>query len=108
MRKRIFAGVFILAVLVGIARLTLGIFVVQPIGALPEGVTVVYWRAGLNLPFIVSPDGFALEATGGVSLLSRGIIMGQLLELLDGRKIVSLPYSHSLYLMSTDGMEFDR
>ena len=108
MRRRVLGCAVFLAVLLVVAPLTLGIFVVQPIGSVPEGTTILYWRAGLDLPFVVSPDGFSYEATGSVSLLSRGIVMARLVDLLDGRKIVALPYSHSLYLISTDGMEFDR
>jgi hypothetical protein len=40
---------------------TTGLFVIQPIGALPEGATVWYWRFDTSLPFISSTDGLLLE-----------------------------------------------
>ena len=108
MRKRVLWGaVLAICLLAGTVRLTLGIFVTQPIGAIPEGATIVYWRAGLSLPFIASADGLALEATGGVSLLSRGIMLGQLADLVTDRALLKLPYSRWLYLRSTGGLEFD-
>ena len=85
-----------------------GFFVIQPIGALPEGATVFYWRAGLNLPFVSSADGILLEQKGSVSLLGRGIVMGRVAETIGDRKIATLPYSSALYMISTGGKEFDR
>ena len=107
-RKQLLWGTLLVTgLLFGAARLTLGIFVTQPIGAVPEGVTVVYWRVGLDLPFIVSADGMALEAAGGVSILARGIFLGQLAETIADRRLANLPYSRWLYLRSTGGREFE-
>ncbi len=78
-----------------------GIFVIQPIGAIPNGVTIVYWRSGLNLPFIASADGL-LDRTGvGVSLLGRGLMLGGLADIIKSRELFRLPYSEILYLWST-------
>src|SRR5581483_9364955 len=84
-----------------------GFFVVQPIGGIPDGTTVLYWRADLNLPFISSADGVLLEKTGSVSILGRAIAVGKIGQLIADRKIVNLPYSRQLYLWSTGGKEFD-
>jgi len=102
-----------LFVLIGVVAVVLfrsfcGIFVVQPIGAIPDGGTIIYWRSGLNMPFIASADGLQQEFDGGVSLLGRGLILAGLTDMLKERKIVSLPYSETLYLWSTDGREYDR
>ena len=80
-----------------------GFFVIQPIGAVPEGATVLYLRAGTNMPFICSVDGFLLEQTGEVSLFARAMTFGVLGKLVVERKIVKLPYSEQLYLVSTGG-----
>lgn len=98
----------IFLVIVGILLSTLGIFVVQPIGAVPEGATIIYFRLGLDLPFISSADGFLLKTTGSVSLLGRGVVLGKIGELISDRKIISLPYNHFLYLISTGGLEFSQ
>ena len=85
-----------------------GFFVVQPIGAIPDGATILYWRADMQLPFVASADGILLEKTGSVSLLGRAIAIGQTAEPIIDRKIMKLPYSRQLYLISTGGKEFDR
>tara|TARA_R110002033_G_scaffold15074_1_gene43223 strand:+ start:2119 stop:2352 length:234 start_codon:yes stop_codon:yes gene_type:complete len=77
---------------------------VQPIGALPEGSTAIVWRES-GEPFFNSADALCLERTGGVSLLCRGMAMGQ--APID-RIILRLPYMGFAYSMSTGGKEFDR
>lgn len=77
-------------------------FSIQPIGAVPEGATIIYFRLGLNTDFVTSADGISLKATGKVSLLSRGIVLAQFSKLIKDRKITVLPYSESLYRFSLD------
>jgi len=84
-----------------------GVFTIQPIGALPEGITVVYHSRGPEMPFFSSPDGLCLEIQGGVSLMCRMVAMGAVDEIAD-RIIVRLPYSDFAYLLSTGGARFDR
>ncbi len=87
-------------------RLFCGIFVIQPIGAIPEGATIAYWRSGLNLPFVASADGL-LDASGaGVSLLGRGVLLGKLAEPIKEREIFRFGYSETLYLWSTGGNKY--
>ncbi len=89
-------------------RLFYGIFVIQPIGAIPDGVTIVYWRSGLKLPFIASADGL-LESSGeGVSLLGRGILLGDLADPIRKREIFRVGYSEALYLWSTGGKKYEK
>jgi hypothetical protein len=84
-----------------------GIFTVQPIGAIPEGVTFIYHSRNPEMPFFGSPDGLCLEMQGSVSLLCRATAMSAVNELTD-RIIVKLPYMHWAYLISTGGLEFDQ
>ena len=81
-----------------------GFYSVQPIGALPEGGTVVVWRQG-DEPFFNSADALCLERTGGVSLMCRAMAMGQ--APMD-RIVLRLPYQAWAYQLSTGGREFDR
>lgn len=90
-----------------VAYKCLGLFVIQPIGAVPEGATIVYWRLGLNLPFVASADSLQLEVQGRVSLLGRGMALAAVAEPIADRKIITLPYSRSLYLHSTGGREYE-
>ena len=107
-RKISLAGGVGLLALVAFVRCFLGVFVIQPIGALPRGATIVYWRHGLGLPFVASADGLLDESGAGVSLLGRGIILGKLAEPVTEREVLRLPYSRTLYLWSTGGKEYDR
>ena len=84
-----------------------GIFVIQPIGAAPNGATILYWRFGLSTSFISSADGILLQTEAGVSLLGRVIILGAMAKVLEDRKIVTLPYSQTVYLISTGGWKFE-
>ena len=105
-KKAITLLVFFLTV--GFVYSTMGLFVVQPIGAIPEGTTVLYWRYDTKLPFISSADGLLLEKGQGVSLFGRGIVLGAIGKLMEERKIMNLPYSKTLYLISTGGKEFEK
>ena len=84
-----------------------GVFTIQPIGALPEGVTIIYHSRNSEMPFFSSPDGMCLKMQGSVTLLCRGMAIGAVEELTD-RIILKLPYSRWAYLRSTGGQEFDR
>jgi len=107
--KKIVIYFFLAAILLIIfCRLYLGIFVVQPIGAIPDGTTIIYWRGNLNLPFVSSPDGLAVKSGAGLSLLSRGIMLGAFIEPIKKRELLALPYSEFLYLWSTDGIQYDK
>jgi|SRR5690554_5202379 len=89
-------------------RFFCGIFVIQPIGAIPEGVTIVYWRTGVNMPFIASADGILDESGEGVNILGRGILIGGLAEPLKEKEIFRFGYSEALYLWSTGGKTYEK
>jgi hypothetical protein len=84
-----------------------GVFVIQPIGAIPEGITIIYHSRNPEMPFFSSPDSLCLQIQEGVSLLCRMAVLGGVEEITD-RVIVRLPYSHWAYLRSTGGLEFDQ
>lgn len=83
-----------------------GVFTIQPIGALPGGITFIYHSRNPNMPLFSSPDGLCLQLEGGVSLLCRMAAINSSSELVD-RIILRLPYSHWAYLRSTNGLEFE-
>jgi hypothetical protein len=96
----------------------LGLFIVHPLGASSEGSTYIYWRPGSELPFISSADGLLLDRAGSkksgepdpdaITLAARGEALSTTSDLVLQRRILKLPYSRELYLMSTDGVELDR
>jgi len=81
------------------------IFVVQPIGAIPDGTTVVISRL-TNVNFIDSPDAICLRRLGKVTLLCRGIVAGRVAQ--EAEIYMRLPYSEWLYTYTTGGLIFDR
>ena len=99
----ILALVIIVFVIVGYTQLTL--FVVPPIGAIPGGKTVVILRLN-KTNFIDSPDAMCERIQGGVSLLCRGVMLTGVLE--KSKILVRLPYSESLYFISTNGNAYSR
>jgi len=86
-----------------------GFFVIQPIGSVPQGITIWYLRANANLklPFISSADGILLKGGVGVSLLSRGLMLSKVLEEINDKIILRFGYSHIMYKISTKGVEFE-
>lgn len=103
MKKLLIAG---LIAFIAIAIYTqISLFVVPPIGALPEGRTVIMLRLN-KTNFVDSPDAMCDRMQGGVSLLCRGMIMAAVVE--KTKIILRLPYSDWLYLISTDGKRFSR
>lgn len=103
-------SIFILLVItlvVGYWMLSPGVFTIQPIGALPDGVTIIYHSRNAEMPFFSSPDGLCLKIQGSVNLLCRAMAMSSATDLAD-RVLIKLPYSRWAYLQSTDGREFDR
>ncbi len=87
------------------AYFSLTVFVIQPIGALPEGRTLVTKRIG-KTRFLDSADSICEREMGGVSLLCRGMMMSKFLK--ETTVYFRLPYSETLYLWSTGGREYGR
>lgn len=84
-----------------------GIFVIQPIGAIPDGTTIVYWRHGTSMPFIASADGLLASKGEGVSLLGRGVVLAALAKPIKEKEIFRLGYSETIYLWSTGGKKYE-
>ncbi len=84
-----------------------GVFTVQPMGALPQGVTFIYHSRNTNMPLFSSPDGMCLESQGYVSLLCRFNALGAYSDL-SNRLILKFPYLQWAYLASTGGREFEQ
>ena len=96
----------ILVVVVGVVAYTqISIFVVQPIGAAPEGRTLVISRLRAS-KFIDSADAMCERIQGGVSLLCRGMVLGQVGQ--NATVYLRLPYSETLYSISTGGRTYAR
>lgn len=93
------------AIFLVVAWTQITIFVIPPIGALPEGRTVIITRLN-KTDFVDSPDAMCERLQGGVSLLCRGMAMGAVIE--KSTILLRLPYSDWLYTISTGGKRYDR
>jgi hypothetical protein len=96
----ILASVFVLFLIS--TQITL--FVIQPIGAVPEGKTLVIPRTG-EMNFIESADAICERKAGGVSILCRGMALAQISK---SKIYLRLPYNETLYLISTDGKRYSK
>ena len=105
MKQRTTIALVVAVVLVIVVYTQLTVFVIPPIGALPEGRTVVMTRLN-KTEFIDSPDAMCERMQGGVSLLCRGMVMGAVVK--HATILVRLPYSALLYSISTGGKVYDR
>lgn len=98
-------GLAAVGALLAVLSTQVTLFVVQPIGALPKGRTLVISRLN-NGQFIDSADAICERLMGGVSLMCRGIVLGRVTR--EATVYARLPYSSALYDMSTGGREYDR
>lgn len=100
LKKNSIISLVILAVTAIVVYTQLTFFIIPPIGAVPEGKTVVILRLN-KTNFIDSPDAMCDRIQGEVSLLCRGMVMAAVVE--KSSIIARLPYSEMLYQVSTDG-----
>jgi len=105
MSKRKTILLIILAALIIVVYTQVTFFVIQPIGAVPGGRTLVIWRTG-KLKFIDSADGVCGREANGVSLLCRMAVLGAVAT--NSTVLMRLPYSETLYLVSTGGKTYER
>lgn len=94
-----------IAVLCLVVYTQITIFAVPPIGAVPEGRTVIMLRLN-KTNFIDSADAMCVRIQGYVNLLCRGMTMGAVVNATT--IIARLPYSETIYNISTGGMTYNR
>lgn len=73
------------------------VFVIPPIGAMPEGKTLIISKLN-NSSFIESPDAICNRIQGGVSILCRGMTIGKIVS--NSKIYLRLPYFDFLYNLS--------
>ncbi|MEJ1239734.1 hypothetical protein WBG78_16475 [Chryseolinea sp. T2] len=99
--------IFIFSLFAAAFYFCFGFFIVQPIGKLKDGSTILYFRLGANGRFISSIDGVLLDNSEDINLVSRMFVLGKLGKVVNERKVASFPYSNTLYLISTNGKDFN-
>jgi hypothetical protein len=105
MKKKTMIVIALIAMFSLIFYTQITLFVIQPIGALPEGRTVVILRLD-KTKFIDSPDSMCERNQGGVSLMCRAMMMAAVIN--NASILMRLPYSETLYNISTNGKSYDR
>jgi capsular polysaccharide biosynthesis protein len=105
MENKKIVSLVIISILLVIIYTQLTIFIVPPIGSVPEGRTVIITRLN-KTEFIDSPDAMCERIQGGVNLLCRGMVIGVVLE--KSKILLRLPYSSWLYNISTGGKTYER
>ena len=103
MSKKLTISAISLVILIVAVYTQITFFVVPPIGAVPEGRTVVIIRHH-KTEFIDSPDAVCERIQGGVNLLCRGLTLGGILN--NSTILFKLPYSETLYSISTGGKSY--
>jgi hypothetical protein len=81
----------------------LTIFVIPPIGAIPEGKTLIITRL-TEMQFVDSADAMCLRKMNGVSILCRAMALGAVSK--NSNILLRLPYSGYLYLWTTGGVTY--
>lgn len=74
------------------------IFVIQPIGAIPEGRVLIIKKSD-KIKFVDSADAYCARNQGYVNLLCRMTVLSKVSN--SNAVVAKLPYIESLYLLST-------
>ena len=104
-RRRFLLPMSLLLVVIVAASTQLTLFVVQPIGSVPDGRTILIQRLEGGT-FIDSAGAMCEGIQGNVNLLCRGMILARVGE--NSHVYLRLPYSQTLYMLSTGGKAYDR
>jgi hypothetical protein len=100
--RKTFAILLVAAIFVFVAS-QITLFVVPPIGAIPEGGTLVILRLNQG-KFIDSADAMCVRIQNRVNLLCRGMVLATVAN--NATVLMRLPYSRTLYGISTGGVEY--
>lgn len=103
MKIAIAFGVLVLGALIG--GQFFSIFVIQPIGALPEGRTLIVSRLN-SMQMIDSADAWCERNMGKVTLLCRAAVVARVGS--EAKIVARLPYSSMLYGISTNGKTYEK
>lgn len=103
--KKSLVGLAVISVIAILIYTQITLFVIQPIGVIPEGKTLVILKLN-KTKFIDSADAMCEREVGGVSLLCRIGMMGGVVS--KSTILLRLPYSSVLYEISTGGKTYDR
>lgn len=81
-----------------------GVYTIQPVDAMPEGVTIIYLFRPTGEPFFTSLHPECYYSPTSVSLICNAMVRTKFEEL-SGKILWRLPYNHWAYLKGSDGVE---
>lgn len=105
MKKILIIAIAILVSVTAFGATKITLFVIPPIGAIPDGSVLVIYRLE-KTNFIDSPDAMCERLQGGVSLLCRGMTIAAIAN--NNEILARFPYSKVLYEISTGGNQYER
>ncbi len=105
-KKRVWLIISIVFVCLIIFYSVFGFVTIQPIGMIPDGITLMVVRVGTKVHFFDSPDGLCLRLNGELNLICRMAMISAIGE--NTKIVLRLPYSKAIYLSSTGGREFEQ
>ncbi|MDO9087127.1 MAG: hypothetical protein Q7U53_13050 [Anaerolineaceae bacterium] len=103
-KKIIYVVLFFLVLLAAIFLSRPGVYTIQPINAIPDGMTVLYILREAEVPFYTSLHPECAYSATNVSLMCTAMLRTAF-ENFSGRIILRLPYNHAAYLKGSDGVE---
>lgn len=103
--KKSLVGLAVISVIAILIYTQITLFVIQPIGIIPEGKTLVILKLN-KTEFIDSADAMCEREMGGVNLFCRIGMLGVVTS--KSEILFRLPYSSVLYEISTGGVTYDR
>lgn len=105
MNKKLIVAISSIILFLVIIYTQITLFVIQPIGSVPEGKTLVILKLN-KTNFIDSADAMCIREMGKLNLICRGMMIA---TVVDKTKILfRLPYSEFLYKISTGGETYSK
>jgi hypothetical protein len=104
MSKKLIISISTIIILI-VVYFQITLFIVQPIGAVPTGKTLIILRLN-KTNFIDSADAMCVRETGSLNLMCRGMMLSAVLT--KSKVLFKLPYSNFLYKLSTNGKEYGK
>ena len=104
-RRNSTIGAIVLVIVLIVVYTQITFFVIQPIGALPDGKTLVILRLNTGY-FIDSADALCERIQGHVNLLCRAAVLGAVAD--NSTILLRLPYSETLHLISNNGKIYSK
>lgn len=103
-RKWIYIILVILVLVVFSFLMRPGVYTIQPVDGIPDGMTIVYILRDAGEPFFNSLHPECVYSPTSVSLICNAMVRSTF-QKLSGKIILRMPYNHWAYLKGSNGIE---